>query len=166
MLLGPFNSFHIQELVDYLNQKNIEHQLIQDPEAIQKIRDADKAKNPGNPNDRLFRSSGDFLYLEINDNDMSLVYPAIEKFGIVPANAPESAELLESAEYHCLHCDYTSDQPGVCKRHSDDRLLEFSEWIQARELAGYLGNKGRLYFFLFVFGFAVIGLILRRLGYI
>jgi hypothetical protein len=129
MLLGPFNSFLINDILFALKKNEIKHEIIQDPVALEKIRTLDLQKNPS-VNTGLYSSSGDFLYIQIEDNDALRVESLLEKHGIVLATTSEDTEVLSTAEYHCRICDYTSDHPITCPAHGQP-LLEYSEWVDA-----------------------------------
>lgn len=148
MVIGPFNGFHVQEIIRVLKERGVEPTVLQDPEALDKIRDKDKDETPNvGINRGLFKSRGDFVYLELPDStDMASLYPSLEKYGVVAPIAPEQSEILESAEYHCLQCDFISDHPGTCPQHQIG-LLEYSEWLAAQFAAGQIGARKRMYLF-------------------
>ncbi len=145
-----------------LKEQGLEPNVAQDPDALKIIREKDKDETPNVGENRgLYKSRGDFLYLEFPDEtDLAPVYPTLEKYGYVPPAPPEAAAALESAEYHCLYCDYTSDHPGQCPTHQA-RLLEFSEWLEAQHKSGQLGARGKMYFLVFAAVAVAIFMVLR-----
>lgn len=162
MVIGPFNGFHVQEIIRVLQELGVEPSLMQDSQALDKMRDKDKDEMPKVGLHRgLFKSRGDFVYLEIPDStNMDDIYPALEKYGFVRPNPAEHSEHLESAEYHCLQCDYVSDHPGSCPQHQGT-LLEYSEWLQAQFIAGQKGTRSRMYVFLLIFAVVLTLMYLR-----
>lgn len=144
MLIGPFSSFHIDEIKQRLEEQNIPHELIQDPQTLEKIRAEEALRQPSRT--RTFQSTGDYLYIDVETTHVNSLLPQLEKYGIVSAVSEEDAARLESAEYHCPQCDYTSDHEGFCNKHNV-RLLEFSDWVSYGSKSG---KSGQMYAILFI----------------
>lgn len=146
-----------------LNERGIQHTIKQDPEALEKIRASDQhlSETPASRKG-YYISRGDFVYLELAEGtDMDALYPALEKFGFVPQATGEHAELLQSAEYHCLHCDYTSDHAGECPTHKE-QLLEYSEWLDTQFKMKHQGRSKGTYIALTVFIVVILFMYLRN----
>jgi hypothetical protein len=155
MLIGPFSSFHIDEIKQRLAEQNIPYALVQDPQALEKIRSEEKQRPPSrNP---VFRSTGDYLYLDVDASSVDTILPHLEKYGVVAAATEEETERLENAEYHCPHCDYVSDNEGFCNKHNV-RLLEFSDWVNSDSKSG---KSGQMYAILFIITIIVGAALLR-----
>lgn len=158
MLIGPFNSFHIEEVKKILGDHQVTFEVIQDPQALEKMRAVDKERGPRSR--PTFGSAGDFIYMDVDPEQIQKALPHLERFGLVASNSVEDAQLLESAEYHCPSCDFTSDHPGECPTHKAT-LLEFSDWLDAKHAAGKVNQKGQFYFFLFVIAVIVMIMFMR-----
>lgn len=141
MRIGPFNSFHFSQIENLLKKENIPFSIDQDPQALEKIRkkDLERAPDPY----PIYQSSGDFLFVDVDEFHAPRALFILDKNGLVPINDEEKTAVLESAEYHCLQCDYVSDHPGSCPHHNQN-LLEYSDWVAAKNaprqsLSGYFG---------------------------
>lgn len=124
MRIGPFSSFYIGQIEEMLQQKNVEYSLFQDPEAVEKIRDVEIERAPTRL--PVYRSTGDYIYVDLAEADAKSLRTELEKFGVVFVD--ENAEHdLHAEEFYCLSCEYTADSPGFCRQHQTP-LVNFSEW--------------------------------------
>ncbi len=124
MRIGPFSSFHIGQLEELLQQKNIEYSIFQDPEAVEKIRKLEVERTPTRL--PLYRSTGDYIYVDLAAADAMSLRAELEKFGIVFIDE-QMAHDLHAEEFYCLSCDYTADSPGFCRQHQT-QLVNFTVW--------------------------------------
>ncbi len=124
MRIGPFSSFHVGHLEELLQQKNIEYSLFQDPEAVEKIRDVEVERTPTRL--PVYRSTGDYIYVDLADADAKSLRTELEKFGVVFVDEHMNHD-LHAEEFYCLTCDYTADSPGFCRQHQT-QLVNFTEW--------------------------------------
>ncbi|MCC6137154.1 MAG: hypothetical protein IT287_00860 [Bdellovibrionaceae bacterium] len=144
MRIGPLNNVNVHEISLFLKERNITYSVTQDQV----------------PSEQTTGKNEKLLYIELSPDDAPAALPLLEKFGIVLPPSPEDAELLESAEYHCLHCDYTANSPGVCSKHQTS-LLEYSDWLAADQQAGDFLSKYSKYFFIAVVLAAMAAMYLK-----
>lgn len=100
MRVGPFHSFHIQKLIAHLNELKISHELVQDPNVHQEMKNADLERSLGFAEiyERgVYQSRGDFLYIEMDEKDVQKILPELEKYGFVPTTVNGSKVLPESS---------------------------------------------------------------------
>ncbi len=125
MRIGPFSSFHVDQVEELLQQKNIEYSLFQDPEAVEKIRDLEVERAP--TQNSVYQSTGDYIYVDLTDDDAKSLRSELENLGVVFVDE-HIAHDLDAEEYYCLSCDYTADSPGFCRQHQT-RLVDFTQWV-------------------------------------
>jgi hypothetical protein len=126
MLLGPFNFFHVGLLKDVLSDQGIEHKFLTDPEAQEII--TARAVDQQPRSHPTYQSSGDFLYLEIDEQHVPLITETLSKLGAVLNE--ESKGELDHSDFLCTECDYIAHEPGLCPTHQKP-LFEFSDWVKA-----------------------------------
>ena len=44
IIIGPFNSFHVEEISSLFKDKNIPYEITQDPQALEKIHQRDRQR--------------------------------------------------------------------------------------------------------------------------
>ena len=160
MVLGPFNYFHIERIKEELDKINIDFAVLHNEDAQKAIKEADLRKPPGRYS-AIYQSSGDFLYVDIDDHDEEKVVAILSQLGVMDISELNTEMQLDEPEYHCTECDYRSENPGLCPHHNK-KLLEFSEWVADSKANPNSSKWSVVALAVFIFGLIYIAYFRRK----